>query len=46
MIAITEYNFVNFGFSLPAAVVEVTEVQATGQAQYWDGQNQRNTIFT
>lgn len=46
MIAITEYTFKNYGFTLPAACIEVSEVQSTKQKQYFDHdtQTQKNTL--
>ena len=46
MIAITEYHFKNYGFTLPAACIEVSEVQSTKNQQYYDNESQssRNTL--
>lgn len=46
MIVIKEYHFSNFGFTLPAACVEVSEVQSTKQQQYYDNDSQtsKNTL--
>lgn len=45
MIAITEYEFKNYGFSLPAACIEVSEVQTSKDPRYYDGTtSNKNTL--
>jgi hypothetical protein len=45
MIAITEYHFKNYGFTLPAACIQVTEVQTSKEPRYYDGTTSaKNTL--